>query len=398
MSKQPNTWLVPPLVFLLTFVIICGIDIYVPIAPQLASVFAVSDSYMKLTLLLGPLASCIAGIPFGYASDRWGRRPFLLLGIGLFILGALICGSCQGFAGFLIGRAIQSLGVGGLGVLCGAIFADLFTGVALARYMAIYGTLFPITFSLAPIIGAQIDAHFGWRAIFVFLVGLMTLTGLAFWRFFPETVKGDTELGPVLPRFRELCSSPWICLLVMTHSIPVTITALFTVSGPFLYQQAFGFTPIAFSFIQAVPVAAQFLGALACSQLVTRIGLAGCFHIGLRGAAAFAVASLAMLLGLIPPNPYLAVAMICIYSCVAPFVVTTAATLVLDHSPYDKGLTVSFISLVKNGVLSGVVTLGSVSSHGSLAPMMTWMLAVATMVIILVILSLRQLALRPSKT
>lgn len=391
MSKPLPIHRIPPLIFAMTFVIISGIDIYVPISPQLAEVFQVSDATMKFSFILGPLGCCIMGIPFGYLSDRRGRRPLMFLGIALYLIGSLACAFSHNMESFFIGRAIQAAGVGGIGVVNGAILADLFRGITLGRHMATFGALVPITFSIAPILGAQIEHYLGWRAIFYFLFLAMCIVATPFLVFVPETSSKSKELKRLIPGLWELFTCRLTSTLAITHSAPITVAALFTVSGPFLYQQVYGFTSIGFSLIQAIPVGAQFFGALVYGRTVQKYGLAGCMRIGAKGVTLFIFACGLVLLGLIPPDPYYAVAIICLFSCVATFIISSAATLLLDHSPQDKGLTVSFLTLGKNIILAILVAVASMSPHNSAYPMLLWMFCIASVVLMLVLSCLRDI-------
>ena len=207
------------LLFSLTVLLVSSMDIYVPIAPQLATLFAAPESFIKLTFLVGPLASALVGIPAGFLSDRHGRRPLVLASLLLYWLGTLFCTLVPSFSLFFFGRVVQSLGVGSLLVLNSAILSDLYSGTRLARTLGLYALLFPLTFAAAPLIGAQVYTWFGWRAMFVLLLlGVTPISLLLIW-LLPETCEGNKE-SQILPSLRKLAASKLMLCLALTHALP----------------------------------------------------------------------------------------------------------------------------------------------------------------------------------
>ncbi|HXF90997.1 MAG TPA: MFS transporter, partial [Candidatus Nitrosotenuis sp.] len=201
--------LIAALVFAITIVMISALDIYIPATPYLSDVFSVTDYTMKMTFLMGPLAGLVVSIPIGNYSDFYGRRRILIFCMILFLIGAFLCTLASTIESFFLGRLILSIGSAGLNVLCGVILSDLFKGVQLAKYLGIYSSIFPVVFALAPMIGAQILTHLGWRYIFFTLIISMGLLLPFVIKFLPETRSdkiGETpqEITSLLSRLMGL--------------------------------------------------------------------------------------------------------------------------------------------------------------------------------------------------
>ena len=375
------------LIFLMNLIVISSIDIYIPAAPYLGHVFEVSEAAMKLTFLASPLFSSFGGIPFGRFSDRFGRRRFLFLGMTLYIVGSGLCMLANGIEMFFIGRCIQSLGTGGLSVLSGAILADIFTGATLARYMGILASLYPVVFALAPIIGAEILERFGWRYIFALITFGMMFISILFYLWVPETnsvpEKKQTDKSGVAG-MRTLLTSLPIFLLVSIHSLPISFNGIFTVNSPFIYIDVFMMTPREFSYLQAMPVATQFMGAYIYKSIVERIGLIKSLKFGMVTSIFFVFVAGLMAFDFIPDDPYLIIAVVSIFSLGSTFMISSASTMILDGNPGNKGLTMSYISLMRNLFMIVIIGLTSSLSYREVNPILMYLIATAVIQVLLI--------------
>lgn len=375
------------LIFLMNIIIISSIDIYIPAAPYLGHVFGVTDAAMKLTFLASPFFSSFGGIPFGRFSDRFGRRRFLFAGMALYTLGSSMCMLANGIEMFFVGRCIQSLGTGGLSVLSGAILADIFTGATLARYMGIFASIYPIVFALAPIVGAEILERFGWRYIFSLITLSMIFMSFLFYLWVPETnsvnqtKKSDKS---AVAGMRSLLTSLPIFLLVTIHSLPISFNGIFTVNSPFIYIDVFMMTPREFSYLQALPVATQFIGAYIYKSIVERIGLLKGLQFGMMTSILFVFVASLMAFDFIPDDPYLIIAVVATFSFGSTFMISSASTMILDSNPGNKGLTMSYISLMRNLFMSVIVGVTSSLSYREINPILMYLIGTALIQAVLV--------------
>ncbi|AIK96136.1 MFS transporter [Candidatus Odyssella acanthamoebae] len=381
-------------VFAMNVILISSIDIYIPAAPYLSHLFEVEDSIMKLTFLINPLLSSLMGIPFGRYSDKVGRRPFIIAGTCLYIIGSLLCTVAPGIEIFFVGRCLQAMGTGGLSVLSGALLADIFAGATLARYMGILASIYPLVFALAPIIGAEILTHFGWRYIFSINLIAMVCMAVFMWTILPETnrqTKLSSKPAEGMAGMRTLLFSGTAFLLVMIHAMPICFNGIFTVNSPFIYIDNFLMTPTEFAYIQAIPVSTQFIGAFIYKSIVERIGLASSLKFGLVTTITFILVSVCMMSGFIQPDPYLIISIISIFSLGSTFLISSAATLILDKNPGNKGLTMSYISFMRNMAISIGVGVISTFHYETITPIIGCMIAAAALEAILVRAQLRKM-------
>ncbi len=114
---------------------------------------------------------------FGKLSDQFGRRPLILMGIGLFTLGALLSGLAQDMTQLILFRAIQGLGASAMMPVSFAVVADIYPPHERGKSQGIIGAAFGIASFIGPLVGGWITDHTSWRWAFLVNVpvGLLAL-------------------------------------------------------------------------------------------------------------------------------------------------------------------------------------------------------------------------------
>jgi DHA1 family bicyclomycin/chloramphenicol resistance-like MFS transporter len=134
---------------------------------------------------------------WGPISDRYGRRVPVAMGISLFILGSAGCALAGSADAIIAARLVQAFGASAAVVLARAMVRDLHDGDEAARMLSTLMTVMAIAPLVGPILGGQILAVAGWRAIFWTLVGIGILALVAL-RALPETLPSDRRAGTSL--------------------------------------------------------------------------------------------------------------------------------------------------------------------------------------------------------
>ena len=143
-----------------------GTDLYVPALPDVAASFASPVSAVQLTLTTYFLGLAVGQLIWGPLSDRYGRRPVLLAALGLMLAVTAAAPFMPSIGALVAARLVQGLGMSGGVVVARSIVRDLHAHEQAARLLARMMIVFSIVPIAAPVSGALLTAHAGWRAIF----------------------------------------------------------------------------------------------------------------------------------------------------------------------------------------------------------------------------------------
>jgi MFS transporter, DHA1 family, multidrug resistance protein len=144
-----------------------SIDMALPALGRIAHTLHVSPGMAQLTLSFFMAGFALSPIAYGPLSDRYGRRPMLLLGLALFTLGGFACAASGSLDLLLLARFVQGAGAGSGMSLAMAMVRDLFVGKKAQGRLAVITVVTNTAPMIAPALGAALLAHSGWRAIYI---------------------------------------------------------------------------------------------------------------------------------------------------------------------------------------------------------------------------------------
>ncbi|MGI4799181.1 MAG: multidrug effflux MFS transporter, partial [Janthinobacterium lividum] len=182
-------------------------DFYLPALPTMASSLHSDPGTVAFTISGYLIGFSLGQLFWGPIGDRYGRRGPIAVGLMLFVIGSAGC-ALSGSVPALIGwRVVQALGACASVVLARAMVRDLYTGDRAAQVMSTLMTVMAVAPLLGPVLGGQILAFAGWRAIFWTLVGVGLLTLAALFTL-PETLpparRSTERLGAAFSRYGQL--------------------------------------------------------------------------------------------------------------------------------------------------------------------------------------------------
>jgi EmrB/QacA subfamily drug resistance transporter len=103
---------------------------------------------------------------YGRLSDLYGRKPVLLFGIAVFLVGSVLCGLAWSMMSLIVFRVVQGIGSGALIPVSQTVVADIYSGEARARMQGYISSTFGSAAVIGPMIGGLIATHITWKAIF----------------------------------------------------------------------------------------------------------------------------------------------------------------------------------------------------------------------------------------
>jgi MFS family permease len=141
------------------------------------------------------LAQCIFQIPLGWASDRWGRRTVLVVGLALFTLGSIGCGLAQNISQLIIARLIQ--GTGAVGSVALAALADLTRPSVRTQAFTVTGIAIGFAFIIGILGGPLLAASIGLSGLFYVLAALGFLAMILAATAFPQRRQSEHTEPPM---------------------------------------------------------------------------------------------------------------------------------------------------------------------------------------------------------
>ena len=200
-----------------------SIDMFLPSIPDITAEFSAESSTIRLAVTMYLLMAATAAMIFGPASDRFGRRPALVAGMTLYVLGGLLAWFAQS-AEMLVGaRIIQGFGSGAGMAISRATVIDVYGRDRATRIIAIMSVVMALAPMLAPILGGIYQETVGWRWVFATLSLLGVVIIAAYIRQIPETnLQRDPRalhLPQILRNYRTLFST-------RAYIVPVALVSI----------------------------------------------------------------------------------------------------------------------------------------------------------------------------
>jgi EmrB/QacA subfamily drug resistance transporter len=136
-----------------------------PVLPRIVTELKGADYYTWVVTIF--LVTSTITVPiYGKLSDLYGRRPMLLFGISLFLIGSVLSGLSQTMWQLILFRGVQGLGAGAIFPIALAVIGDLFTPAERGKYQGLFGAVFGIAFLIGPGLGGFLTDNFSWHWVF----------------------------------------------------------------------------------------------------------------------------------------------------------------------------------------------------------------------------------------
>ena len=274
----------PPTVVVMMLTLLLGIqpittDLYLPALPTLQRELGASVSATQLTLSALIICFGFGQLVCGPLADRFGRRPVLLWGLGLYTVASVLSAMAQSIETLVIWRALQGAAMAAA-VTCGrSMVRDLFKPHEGARVLSkALGGLGVIAI-LSPLLGGVLVQWLNWHAALLMLAlfGAVTLAfvALRFEETVPRRNSKATHLKPLLQNWVSVLANPsfraWAALLACAYGGLFVMLA----GSSFVFINVLGASRVALGAILASNALAYTAGTVLCRRLLRRHGLRG---------------------------------------------------------------------------------------------------------------------------
>ena len=382
MSAAPNAetrglpyWELVTLIACLMALNSAAIDIFIPALQDIGSALGVAaENQRQLVITAYLLGFGAAQLIFGPLSDRFGRRPVLLAGIGIYIAASLVAIATPTFEILLALRAVQGIGAAATRVIAISVVRDCFGGRKMASVMSLVMMVFMAIPVVAPNIGQGIMLFGSWREIFVAIA--VFACGIGVWAFIrlPETLAAENrrELTGkrVFEAFRIVVTNRVAFGYTLATSLIFGVLFGFINQVEQIFTQTYGLGP-SFTLIFSITAVFMSIASFLNSRLVERFGMRRLSHAALFGFLGLALfhGFVAYELGGATPIWFF-VPMMTLNFCLFGFIGTNFNSLAMDPLGHVAGTASSVLGFMQTfggGIFGAII--GSYYD-GSIVPLL----------------------------
>jgi DHA1 family bicyclomycin/chloramphenicol resistance-like MFS transporter len=270
-----------------------SMSLYTPAMTLLIDAFHTTEHAIRATITVYLFGFAAAQLICGPLSDRFGRRPVLLICLSLYVIGSVLSAAAGSVTALIIGRFVQGIGACGGVALSRVMVVDRFAGNGAARIISLMSLILSIAPAAAPIIGGTLITMTSWRVLFLILaVYGAVLLALIWW--FPET---NARPDPGAVKLRSLAVN-YAMLLTSRDFIGQVVLTSLAVGGfyasqtlaPFVLMGKIGLPSPIFGAVTASLMVSYLLGSLATNRLLRIATMARLVFTGALMVLAAAVA------------------------------------------------------------------------------------------------------------
>lgn len=331
-------------------------DLYLPSLPGIAEYFRASVHLTNLTLILFFLFFSAGTLLWGPLSDKYGRKPILLIGLATYTAASALCACAGNLYLLIVFRVLQAVGGSAAGSVATAMVKDLYSGRRREAVLALVQSMVLLAPAVAPVLGAFLLKFTTWRGVFWALagIGLLSLAGAL---AMEETIEHHYEgtIIQVMGRLGTVLKNPGFTSLLAVFSILGISTMAFIASSSYIYIDGFGLSEQTYSYYFALNAMGLIAGPMLYLQLSKRFSrrsiISSCFLVvALSGV-------LITLLGNF--RPWLFALTLLPSSLAGSCVRPPGTNLMLEQQAGDAGSASSLISCF--GILMGSVGMSIIS-------------------------------------
>jgi MFS transporter, DHA1 family, multidrug resistance protein len=357
-----------------------AMDIYLASMPSMAHALSTTSEQVQLTLSLYMYGWGVSQILIGPLTDRFGRRPLLLAGLGLFVAASIACAAAGDVHTLIGARIAQAIGMSAVAVVPRAVVRDLYSGNEAARVLSLMGIVLGVAPVVAPIIGSHLHVWFGWRANFIFVAGYGALALVCVAISLPETIRARDRRATV-PRVvfanygRLVRSRPYVGYMLVAAFSASGLFA-FLAGSAFVFVSVMGTGEEGFGFLFGTVMLGNITGAAIGSRLVTRLGIDRLLKFS-TSLMLLSGAALAMLAWLRVAHPLAVVAPMFLFMIALMTTMPQATAGALTLFPEIAGGAASLLLFCQFVLASTAALIVGSTFDGSERPM-AWTIAVST--------------------
>ncbi|GAK31156.1 transporter [Weissella oryzae SG25] len=246
-------------------------SIFTPILPAMSAGMQISAQTTQLTMSTYFFMFAFGVLFFGWFSDKVGRKPAILLGLIIYLLGNLGLLYSPNFEWILIFRVVQAFGAAAGSVITQTIMRESFHGIEGEKVFAKVGAALALSPALGPIIGGFLQSIYGYRSVFSALIVMAVMLVFYISLRLPETrnpqlIEKDLNWFNVI---KQLAKSPKVWGYALLISGVNGILFSYYAEAPFVFMEGFKLSAVQYGWTGLIIAVASLSGAILANHLVT---------------------------------------------------------------------------------------------------------------------------------
>lgn len=247
-------------------------DIYIPSLPQMGADLNVSSLQVQMTLSIFLISYGISQLFIGAILDSFGRYRLGLIALVLFAVASIVIATTHNIHVIYVMRAVHGLTVATIVVAKRAYFVDVYKGDELKGYLSIFTIIWSAGPIIAPFIGGYLQAGFGWNFNFYFLAGMALVLAALELLFSAETLTNPSvfNIRKITRTYYEMMATPSFSLGLIMLGFAYSMVMIYNLTGPFIIQHHFGFSPVAAGYCSLILGLSWMLGGFIGKATIQR--------------------------------------------------------------------------------------------------------------------------------
>ena len=253
-----------------------AIDMYLPSLPTIGAELNATAADVQLTLSAFLIGFSLGQLFYGPLSDRYGRRPILLIGIALFTITSVLCGRSSDIESLTLYRFLHALGGGSATVIARAVVRDRFDTTQSAKVLSTILLCTALAPLAAPIVGGYLLEHFGWRSIFWVLTGFgvlsFTVVALRLEESNPAHRRDGSSLVSAFVRYKEVLANPKVLGYMFASGFIYAGMFAYIIGTPFVYIEYYGVAPENYGYLFGLNILSIVISSRINVRFVGQVG------------------------------------------------------------------------------------------------------------------------------